>query len=68
MQILVELLDLADGKVNCPNCERELLPERDVKYHSTMGSDRPRLATAKCFYCGTSIEIRFKHEQEDVKE
>jgi hypothetical protein len=67
VEITVELINLADGKVTCPNCERELLPERDVKYVKTMGSDKPRKAFGTCFYCGTSIEIAFVHEQKKGK-
>jgi uncharacterized Zn finger protein (UPF0148 family) len=63
MRITVGLLALADGTVSCPNCERELLSERDVKYVKTLGSSKPRKAFATCFYCGTSIEIAFEHEK-----
>lgn len=59
MKLKVSRIVLADGNAACPNCEGLLSPELDIKYISTLGSDKPRKAFGKCSRCGTDIEVEF---------
>lgn len=63
MKMLISRLVLANNELVCPNCEWSIETQGNVKFINTAGSDRPRMAFAKCPQCGTDVEIRFTEEQ-----
>src|SRR4051812_37800408 len=64
VRALKEYVERAENKLVCPNCEWAIETRGNVKFISTLGSDRPRKAFAKCPQCATDIEIGFTEEQD----
>lgn len=62
MDVRMKLIDFTDGKANCPNCERPIVPDFDVsEWVRTMGNEgKPRGAVVNCSQCGTASLFHFE--------